>query len=237
MRPENADGVPGPMAYVSTRDGAHKHLYVSAADGSGSATALTSNATGDDVAPNWSTHGDAAVPDRIVFQSGGSLSIVDTLTGDLHPLGISGAWPSMRRNGNRLVYADGGGIKIVNPDGSASSSIANTAANDTHPRFSPEGTRIVFLRGSPVGNIYVAPMNGSSPPTQLTSGGTDSDPVSAPDGSQIAFVRGGQLWVMDADGRNATLIPTHDATLGDLAVSDPHVLAGCGPPSSRRKQA
>ena len=73
---------------------------------------------------------------------------------------------------------------------------------------SPDGARVVF---DLLGDLYVMPIGGSTaaaPATRLTTGPAfDMQPRFSPDGKRIAFTsdRGGlfNIWVMDADGKNA----------------------------------
>ena len=211
MRLENTNG--SQIAYASNRDGAQSHIYSSAADGTGGATQLTSTVTGTgDVQPNWSTHGDSSVLDRIAFSSNGKLSWV-TATGTVSSVGaVSGSWPSVRRNGTRIAYSTGTEINLVDPDGSNITTV-DSDVNEFHPSYAGDGARVTFEAG---GNIWIAQANTSHQFSQLTTGGTDHEPSWSQDGSSIVFVRSGQLWTMDADG----LSPVHLDTPG-LTVADP----------------
>jgi len=76
--------------------------------------------------------------------------------------------------------------------------------------WSPDGAQLVY---SSSGDVYAIDVDGSNP-VNLTPGSAGGwDPAWSPDGSQIAFVRaeplvggarGSNVWVMDADGSNAT---------------------------------
>jgi len=81
----------------------------------------------------------------------------------------------------------------------------------THPEYSPDGSRIVFMVGS---NIYVMNPDGSGL-TRLTSTDQDAFPTWSPDGTRIAFAshRDGnwEIYVMNADGANQTNITNNPA--------------------------
>jgi Tol biopolymer transport system component len=86
------------------------------------------------------------------------------------------------------------------------------ATLDNHPAWSPDGSRIVFFGGPPLGpsHLYVMDADGTDL-TQLTQGdGYDRNPAWSADGTRIAFARSGndgyEVYVVDADGSNATVI-------------------------------
>jgi RHS repeat-associated protein len=107
------------------------------------------------------------------------------------------------REGTAQLYS-------MNTDGSGVLRLTNDAANDESPRWSFNGSRIVFQSDrdnvfSGMADIYV--MNGDgSGQTRLTSDANDdSAPAWSPNGSKIAFqsARSGvsyQVYVMNADG-------------------------------------
>jgi Tol biopolymer transport system component len=80
-----------------------------------------------------------------------------------------------------------------------------TRALEHSPTFSPDGTRLAFVRESG-GNadIYVANADGSSARRLTRTAGGDYNPAWSPDGTRIAFAsnRGGlfKIYVMRADG-------------------------------------
>jgi dipeptidyl aminopeptidase/acylaminoacyl peptidase len=95
----------------------------------------------------------------------------------------------------------------MSADGSAPTNLTgDSAENDLGPSFSPDGTRIAFVRRDGGDqDVFVMDADGSAQ-TNLTSDSlaTDEDPIFSPDGTQIAFAseRDGfnDVFVMDADG-------------------------------------
>jgi TolB protein len=86
------------------------------------------------------------------------------------------------------------------------------ATLDNHPAWSPDGSRIAFFRGPPLGpsHLYVMDAGGTNL-TQLTHGsGSDRNAAWSADGTKIAFARSGnegyEVYVVDDDGSNATVI-------------------------------
>ncbi|MEX2158771.1 MAG: DPP IV N-terminal domain-containing protein [Dehalococcoidia bacterium] len=79
--------------------------------------------------------------------------------------------------------------------------LTHNATNDDDPDWSPDGTKIAFMRAS---NIWVMNADGTGE-VQLTSMGRDSQPAWSPNGLRIAFMRelaGGnrEVLVMFDDG-------------------------------------
>jgi RHS repeat-associated protein len=118
------------------------------------------------------------------------------------------------REGTAQLYS-------MNTDGSGVLRLTNDAANDESPRWSPNGSRIVFQSDrdnvfSGMADIYV--MNGDgSGQTRLTSDANDdSAPVWSPNGSKIAFqsARSGvsyQVYTMNSDGSGQVNISNNAA--------------------------
>lgn len=108
-------------------------------------------------------------------------------------------------------------IYVRNADGSGQVRLTTTGGN-ADPRFSPDGTRILFgsTRDSGNSQIYVMNADGSNQ-TRLTSNGfVDIEPMWSPDGTQIAFVsnRDGdyEIYVMNADGSNLVQLTHNNVT-------------------------
>jgi Tol biopolymer transport system component len=92
----------------------------------------------------------------------------------------------------------------------AMNNLTNSAADDRAPAWSPDGTKIAFVRR---GDIFVMDADGSNPTNLTNSQSMDNQgPAWSPDGTRIAFSRseaGGnrevnRIFVMDADGSNPT---------------------------------
>jgi len=109
-------------------------------------------------------------------------------------------------------------ICLANPDGSESFDLTSGAV-DAWPQWSPDGTKIAFVRGPGLaGDLYVINADGTGETRLTHASGLNQFPAWSPDGTRIAFQtnRDGDLeiYVMDADGSgqtNLTRYPDVDA--------------------------
>src|SRR5262245_25876404 len=129
------------------------------------------------------------------------------------PGGANAAYP--RENG-KIAYAAAGGLRTMNPDGTAQTQL--TTGADAAPAWSPDGQRVAFVRNhtpqpcsSCMMAIHVinADGTGETPVTSPVAGEVDT-PTWSSDGQRIAFtVRAGgvaEIWVVNADGSGLTQI-------------------------------
>jgi Tol biopolymer transport system component len=96
------------------------------------------------------------------------------------------------------------GVYTIDPSGSTLTRL--TQGQDYRPRWSPDGTQIVFQRFGSTSiqtEIYVMRADGSNV-RRLTQLGTAFQPAWSPDGSQVVFGSGlgrrSEIFVMNADG-------------------------------------
>jgi Tol biopolymer transport system component len=157
----------------------------------------------------------------IAYERGNTLYVVDaTGTGTPVALATSAFTPDWSPDGKHLVYADAGGVEIVDADGTHRTTLVS-GAGLWNPSWSPNGSAIAYVAAPVAGmstptGVFVVPAAGGSP-TQLRAGtGFQSSATWSPDGTQIAFLEGAttanipRIWVMDADGSSPHALVTAD---------------------------
>ena len=193
---------PAEIVFVSGTD---TDIFTMSADGSGQ-----QNIVGfiyaeirPDMAPNGS---------KIVFESLQSSDTIYSANIDgsnVKSLG-TGIHPSWSPDGLKIIYlhSSGDSIWLMSSDGSDKTQIASPGNTTTNPRISPDGSKIVFSRGTNPGQpkIFVMNIDGTGE-LQLTFGDTNTAhrfPDWSPDGSKIVFSSDSSgnddIYVMDADG-------------------------------------
>jgi Tol biopolymer transport system component len=111
----------------------------------------------------------------------------------------------------KIVFAGANGLIIMRGDGTALRQLTRNAG-DEEPVWSPEGTRIAFVRSQAgQADIYSVRPNGKGL-RRLTNDGRSSSPAWSPDGRTLAFVRetegNSAIWVMNADGGGGQRLTT-----------------------------
>ena len=103
---------------------------------------------------------------------------------------------SSRRDGRSHIY-------VMRSDGTATRRVTDSAHDDDHPTWSPDGRRILFARE---GALFVVLVSGG-PARRVGQGfGSAADPVWSPDGTLIAYdyrrpgTAAHEIYVMRADG-------------------------------------
>lgn len=202
------------LAFASNRTG-HFNIFVFSYKTSG--TLQLTQSDKDDRYPNWSADGR-----KVVFGSNrtgkgdiyetsndgssGFLQLTDAALLEEYP-----NYPSDRRG---LLYARDSTksgftqkMQVILSDSLPASSNAVVLAEGDQPRFSPNGSRIVFVsHRTKNDDIWTMTREGSSQTQLTTDDKDDTDPFYSPNGSKIVFSskRTGNydIWVMDSDGGN-----------------------------------
>ena len=100
----------------------------------------------------------------------------------------------------------------MNADGTQQIRLPYIGSPCTDPDWSPDGSKISFMCGEMIQDIYVMNADGTGK-TRLTNnagnGMYDISPTWSPDGSKIAYDGNHDIYVMNSDGGVQTLIITH----------------------------
>jgi hypothetical protein len=101
----------------------------------------------------------------------------------------------------------------MNADGSDQIRLTNDWGIDWAPAWSPDGTKITFIRGFLASSeIYLMNADGSNQTRLTTDRFFDAGPAWSPDGSRLAFSSGRdgnlEIYVMDADGTGQIRLTT-----------------------------
>ncbi len=125
-------------------------------------------------------------------------------------LGYSASVPAVSPNGNLVAFHRSGlpgyGIWTINADGTGARQVStdpqNIANNDTDPAWSPDGSKIAFVRN---GELHVMNADGSGHTVVVgpSFGFRLADPEWSPTGSEIAFSANNQIWAVGASGTPA----------------------------------
>lgn len=137
--------------------------------------------------------------------------IYDQVDNTLHNLGVIAdrMRPSFSPDSKQMAVAKGGDIAIIDVGtGAIVRWVAQGAALQTHPSWSPDGNYILYA--APDGVREVLATGGTS---ALRVAGA-ADPTYAPDGKRIAYTRDGKLWIANASW------PLNGETATNLSATD-----------------
>ncbi len=166
----------------------------------------------------------AQTPDTSAKDAGLPLTADRTVRIDM----TEGSWMSVdvSPDGQTLVFDHLGDLFTLPIAGGDATQITSDLAFDAQPRFSPDGTRIVFTSDRSGGqNVWVMALDGSDT-TQITQGATNrsESPDWAPDGTYIVSSKGGfrggglpKLWLSHVDGGSGVALidePDNLKTIG-----------------------
>jgi Tol biopolymer transport system component/DNA-binding winged helix-turn-helix (wHTH) protein len=132
--------------------------------------------------------------------------------------GVQGRWVDFSKDGQWIAYvtAPDDTLWRSRPDGSQRLQLTSPPMRVSHPRWSPDGTHIVF-GGGPAGHasrVYVVPAAGGAPEPVTDAPPIDGDASWSADGNSLVFARhlptgaSGQagLYLMDLKTKKATLL-------------------------------
>lgn len=196
-------------------------IYLMNSDGTGQSSFLAGVAPG-----GWAPHGQRTA---YVTSPGGSDTAISVANSDgSQPTALTTpgtdrepAWSSA----GKIAFArdpDGSGtspeIYTMDADGTNVTRLTFTTAQNSHPTWSPDGSKIAFWsnREDSIRQIWVMNADGSNPTRLTFSGANDSDPDWSPDGAKIAFAsdRDGnnEIYKMDSDGNNPVRLTNNTAS-------------------------
>lgn len=165
--------LPCMITFESDRDG-NKEVYIMGPDGSGQ-TNLTTNGA-DDFDPVWSPDGKeiAFVSNRENEQGGGQFIYVMAADGSgVRQLSAQpdSKMPDWSPEGSRIAFSHQSDVYVINTDGSDEKNLTDSPEQDEQPKFSPDGQRIAWIKGSGDDTyIYVMNVDGSDAQQVTTSG-------------------------------------------------------------------
>ncbi len=152
-----------------------------------------------------------------VMKEDGSIPVSVTAHLDLEHVAYLDWSPDGTRLAYRVYGNEGYDIQVMRVDGSEPVSLGLPPLFCVHSlEWSPDGNRLAFSGGEENHDVVAVEADGSDLVNLTNSAGSEWGATWSPDGSQIMFARYGLtedtehgLYVMDADGSNATFLSEH----------------------------
>ncbi len=183
----------------------------------------------NDLYPSWAPNGQSLAffsdreseippfpPDTVIYNVKG---LYETYARD-------GYRPSWNPEGDVIAahFRDEDGdyeIYVMNREGKDRKAVTSNLATDVHPKFSPDGKKILFISDRDYRpEIYVMNADGSDQTRLTNSDSYDIDPVWSPDGDKIVYISNRlgsfDVFMMNADGTDKKLL-TRDSPSIDIA--------------------
>ena len=136
----------------------------------------------------------AVLPCGVALRGEAGTRTVELRAGSRTTLLTRAASPPQSRAYERIAFASGREIFLVNSDGSGLTQLTHSDSGvyNFQPALSPDGTRVAFGRtGDDKPGIFILEVDGTGLRRLTTNhSGFDNEPAWSPDGSKIAFVRG-----------------------------------------------
>jgi Tol biopolymer transport system component len=146
-------------------------------------------------------------------RSANTLPLITTRTLDFTT--NEGTWISLdlSPDGQTIVFELLGDLYTIPIDGAEATRITSGQGYDMQPRYSPDGSQLVFVSdrdGSE--NLWLSNADGSDA-YQLTDGERESylSPVWTPDGAYVMATKGTQQWLYNAGGGSGVQVTGHRA--------------------------
>jgi serine/threonine-protein kinase len=131
--------------------------------------------------------------------------------------------PAISPDGKQVAYSDGNGTRgriVVRPvaGGRAVPLTDDSTTVESHPQWSRDGSRILFLRD---GQVFSAPSGGGAPRQEVPGRGGDVETATwSPDEREIAYAIDDSLFVRDASGSSRLVATLFQPSLCTWGPSD-----------------